>query len=401
MNLPLKKYYRWMFLPGILILLIPSMLHTYFLMPFPGSQDMETMTAAYYIEKLLIPTRILGFLLIILPILNIYINGKLKGRIWTTVLLLFMGALFYMSVYMTSAERMFIEPKNKVFASGAANTVSLDRVVVGVEIGGETKAYPVNFIAYHHKVQDTVGGKPILVTYCSMCRTARVYDPVIEGKYQHFRLVGARHYSAVIEDEETGSWWYQASGEAGAGPMKGKTLADIPSEQMTLREWIELHPNTLIMQPDTNFASAYENLADYDHYQTTKTGAETSILGWQKGAWVIGVIIGTEAKAYKWNDLANLHVVNDSIGTTSIVIVIGSDSLSYASWERKIDGEILNFRVDSSGKGLRDNNNSFWSFSGECTEGKCKGKKLEHIQASQEYWRAWKHFHPQTAQWKS
>jgi len=390
-----------MFLPGILLLLLPSMLHAYFLMPFPGSQDMETMTAAYYLEKFLIPSRIIGFLLIILPVLNIYLNGRWRGRIGVTVLLLFMGGLFYMSVIMASAERMFLEPQNKVFAAATTNKVSLDKLVVGVDIGGETKAYPINFIAYHHKVQDTIGGKPVLVTYCSMCRTAHVYDPVIDGKYQHFRLVGARHYSAIIEDEGTGSWWYQASGEAGAGPMKGKTLADFPSEQMTLREWIELHPNTLIMQPDTNFADRYANLEAYERRQTTKTDAESAILGWQKGAWVLGVTIGNETKAYRWNDIAPIHVINDKIGTTPLLITVGNDSLSYASWKRTVDGETLHFTADSLGKGFRDDCNCFWNFGGECIDGKYKGKKLEHIQASQEYWHSWKHFHPQTTQWKS
>lgn len=37
--------------------------------------------------------------------------------------------------------------------------------VLAVEIGGEAVAYPVRQLAYHHIVQDTVGGVPIAATY--------------------------------------------------------------------------------------------------------------------------------------------------------------------------------------------------------------------------------------------
>jgi hypothetical protein len=38
-------------------------------------------------------------------------------------------------------------------------------IVVGVESNGEAAAYPIRLMAYHHLVQDTVGGTPIVATY--------------------------------------------------------------------------------------------------------------------------------------------------------------------------------------------------------------------------------------------
>ena len=38
-------------------------------------------------------------------------------------------------------------------------------IVMTVEINGEAAAYPVRQMAYHHLVQDTVGGTPIVATY--------------------------------------------------------------------------------------------------------------------------------------------------------------------------------------------------------------------------------------------
>ncbi len=47
----------------------------------------------------------------------------------------------------------------------AADFVKDDDVVLGVEINGEAVAYPILQMAYHHVVQDVVGGKPITATY--------------------------------------------------------------------------------------------------------------------------------------------------------------------------------------------------------------------------------------------
>jgi hypothetical protein len=47
----------------------------------------------------------------------------------------------------------------------AASFVGDDDMVLVVALNGETAAYPVRQIAYHHLVQDVVGGVPIVVTY--------------------------------------------------------------------------------------------------------------------------------------------------------------------------------------------------------------------------------------------
>jgi hypothetical protein len=38
-------------------------------------------------------------------------------------------------------------------------------MVMTVELNGESAAYPIRQMAYHHIVQDTVGGTPIVSTY--------------------------------------------------------------------------------------------------------------------------------------------------------------------------------------------------------------------------------------------
>ena len=103
-----------------------------------------------------------------------------------------------------------------------------------------------------------------MVTYCSVCRTGRVYAPEIDGKPAQFRLVGMDHFNAMFEDADTRSWWRQGTGEAVAGPLKGKILPEIFTTQTTLQQWLGMHPGSLIMQADTLFKADYADLDTYD-----------------------------------------------------------------------------------------------------------------------------------------
>ena len=63
-------------------------------------------------------------------------------------------------------EWMFNPLANATYARvGAAQFVDEGDIVMSVEKNGEAAAYPIRLMAYHHLVQDTVGGIPIVATY--------------------------------------------------------------------------------------------------------------------------------------------------------------------------------------------------------------------------------------------
>lgn len=63
-------------------------------------------------------------------------------------------------------EWMFNPLKQTAFAKAAdAKEVGDKDMVLAVTINGESVAYPVRQMAYHHVVHDTVGGVPIVATY--------------------------------------------------------------------------------------------------------------------------------------------------------------------------------------------------------------------------------------------
>lgn len=40
-----------------------------------------------------------------------------------------------------------------------------DAPMLAISVGGETRAYPVHAMAYHHVANDTIGGEPVVTTY--------------------------------------------------------------------------------------------------------------------------------------------------------------------------------------------------------------------------------------------
>jgi hypothetical protein len=238
-----------------------------------------------------------------------------------------------------------------------------------------------------------------MITYCTVCRTGRVYSPTVDGKLEKFRLVGMDHYNAMFEDETTQSWWRQVSGEAITGPLKGKQLPEIPSQQMTLAAWLSEHPDSFILQPDSVFKKQYEDLEKYDEGKMEGRLEGHDSLSWKDKSWVIGVEWGLSSKAYDWNDLARNYVINDKIENVPLVVALQPDTASFHVWNRIVAKDTLDFIFNAESGKLSDTKyKANWSWSGQCEDGPLKGEKLKFIQAYQEFWHSWKTFHPGTQQ---
>jgi hypothetical protein len=50
-------------------------------------------------------------------------------------------------------------------AAGEVDFVGDEEIVLAVEVNGDAVAYPIRQLAYHHVVEDTVGGLPVVSTY--------------------------------------------------------------------------------------------------------------------------------------------------------------------------------------------------------------------------------------------
>jgi uncharacterized BrkB/YihY/UPF0761 family membrane protein len=63
-------------------------------------------------------------------------------------------------------EWMFNPLANAAYAkANEAGFMADSDIVIAVESNGEAAAYPVRLMAYHHLIQDVVGGTPLVATY--------------------------------------------------------------------------------------------------------------------------------------------------------------------------------------------------------------------------------------------
>lgn len=65
----------------------------------------------------------------------------------------------------------------------------------------------------------------------------------------HFEASGGLvESSLILQDKETNSFWSIMSGQSVAGPMKGTGLKVLPvASKLRWKEWLELHPDTLVL----------------------------------------------------------------------------------------------------------------------------------------------------------
>jgi hypothetical protein len=123
--------------------------------------------------------------------------------------------------------------------------VSNSDTVIGLEINGEAKAYPLFILVWHEIVNDSVGGVPVSVTYCPLCYTNQVFERVIDGNEVEFGTSGKLYNSNLLMyDRLTESYWSQALGMAVKGELSGHQLNLIPFDVITWGDWKTLHPDT-------------------------------------------------------------------------------------------------------------------------------------------------------------
>ena len=106
-----------------------------------------------------------------------------------------------------------------------------DRVMALV-VNGKKKVYPLKILNWHEIVNDSIGGRRVVVTFCPLCGTGMVFDAHAAGRPLNFGVSGLLYKSNVLlYDRQTESLWSQIKQEAVTGKLIGTRLQLIPSTQ--------------------------------------------------------------------------------------------------------------------------------------------------------------------------
>jgi hypothetical protein len=114
-------------------------------------------------------------------------------------------------------------------------------LVIGVEGHVEARAYLARRLAAGGRlVHDELEGTPIAVFLSEDLATARVYDRRLDDRTLRLELAAGDR----LRDVETGSIWEPLSGEAIAGPLKGRRLQPLVSTYSLWFAWHKYRPDT-------------------------------------------------------------------------------------------------------------------------------------------------------------
>ena len=141
-----------------------------------------------------------------------------------------------------------------------------DERVLAVVVGAESRAYPVAILNWHELVNDSLGGVPILVSFCPLCGTGLVFDRRVAGTTRSFGVSGLLYHSDLLMyDGETESLWSQVSAEAVTGALRGQRLSLLRAHMDRWGRWRRAHPETSVLTRATGYARDYDRspYADY------------------------------------------------------------------------------------------------------------------------------------------
>ena len=284
--------------------------------------------------------------------------------------------------------------------------------VIGVSIGGDARAYPVKLLALHEVVNDVVGGRPIVVTWCPLCSSALVFDRRAGGKTLTFGVSGFLYQAnQVLYDLQTRSLWSQLAEGALTGAMRGHKLMLVPAVEQPWSVWRAAHPTTRVLSirrdrfasrllhPHTYFDARGEESSDdpYAGYVEKVPVYYGRLIDGISGATrVVAVQRHGRSKAYPDLLLSSRKVVDDTFAGLPLTVFWSDADYSASVFSRRLDGRVLRFRRE--GGTIRDTaTGSRWSASsGKAIAGKLAGKSLRPLPFTYPYWFAWHSFHPHT-----
>ena len=162
-----------------------------------------------------------------------------------------------------------LEHPNFITPEEAAAWIGPKDRVIGVEINGDARAYPRRIIDWHEMVNDTVGGVPVSLAYCTLCGSAILYDGRAGDEVYRFGTSGLLYRSnKLMYDRTTNTLWEQFTGEPVWGELVGKgiQLDVLPVVHTTWDEWFAEHPDTLVLDIETGHVRDYGEGVAYARY---------------------------------------------------------------------------------------------------------------------------------------
>jgi len=302
----------------------------------------------------------------------------------------------------------FVAPAN------AAEWIRPKEPVLALEVNGDARAYPLQILMWHEIVNDTVGGTPVVATYCPLCNAGLVFERSVAGALLDFGTSGKLYKSdLVMYDRQSHSLWSQMEGRAIVGERAGTRLRLVPANTLAFEDWRAAHPGGKVLSRETGHLRSY-GVNPYEGYD--QPDLRPFLFNGRPDPRrppkerVVGVRIGDAARAYPWPVLVQKRVVQDTVGAERVVVFYQPGTLSAlddgriersraigatAVFSAAVGGKALTFAAIPDGFSDRETG-TVWSLLGRAVRGPLAGQRLRPVAHVDAFWFAWAAFHPST-----
>lgn len=211
--------------------------------------------------------------------------------------------------------------------------------VVVVEVGEETRAYPIQILTWHEIVNDTFGDVPVTVSYCPLCNSAVAYIREADGRTFDFGTSGKLlNSSLVMYDRQTESLWSHYTAEAVIGALAGTKLETLPISTVAWSTFRDTNPDARVLSNLTGHARSYGQnpYPGYDNVNQQPFLFSGEVDGRLAAQTRVVALRGKdESLAIPLDDLASAGVISTTLDNEPIV-VLHTDGMASALDSRSI-----------------------------------------------------------------
>jgi len=228
-----------------------------------------------------------------------------------------------------------------------------------------------------------------------------VWGREVDGVTLTFHLAGINNQNFLMRDEETGTYWQQISGRAISGPLAGKSLPLIHSDELTFALWKAEQPAGTVLQDVAAYTPQYAPRNWDVRMKRAPTVISHAEPGLAQRDLMLGVHAGSAARAFPYGVVKREKLVLDRVGTEPVLLVLGPDNESVRAFSRTLPGGrgVADFYRLTAGDGfLMDSiTASQWSFRGCATKGPLQGSCLSPVEVIKDYWFDWREYNPESS----
>lgn len=293
--------------------------------------------------------------------------------------------------------------------------------VMVVDVDDDVRAYPLAILTFHEIVNDTVGGVPLVVTYCPLCNSALVFDRRIDGpdgeELLDFGTSGRLYLSnLVMYDRQHRNLWTQFEGQGVVGErFLGEKLDRVPAWLFGFGELAELHPDAQVLSRDTGVDRPYGSnpYVGYDTEGRAPFLFRGEIDDRESAmARMVGLADGDDAVAVLLELLVDVRAVTVDVADRPIAVVWapgqssaldaaaiddGRDVGQTAAFVAELEGEPIDLEPTAVDGRFRDaHSGSTFDLRGRALDGPLEGSRLDAVPHDDTFWFVWAAFKPDT-----